>query len=87
MTTSATRNENRLTDSDRTRAREAITEYITTRNNGVHPHERRYLIESGIESDTVTRIMHRAIGCTEHDLRDSELDELAAILATYRRNR
>ena len=63
MTTSATRNENRLTDSDRTRIIEAI-------ESAIH-HNYGTWTWDGLP--TLERIAWHAIGCDARDLRGSEL--------------
>jgi len=67
--TSAQRDENRLTDADRERIRDAVTPFaVATPNMG-----------TGERYTTAERIAHRAIGCDERDLRESELLEIRQI--------
>lgn len=69
ISTSAQCDENRLTDADRERIRDAVTPFaVRTPNMG-----------TGERYTTAERIAHQAIGCTEHDLRDSELLEIRQI--------
>lgn len=75
--TSAQRNENRLTDDDRDTIQARITETLKTwRLTTPHPLE-----PSAIEATTLYRIACHAIGCSDADLRTSEVDEIEAMVA------
>lgn len=78
--TSASRNENRLEDTDRTAARCAVVEALGNWRREWARYDGRTLPRAD-EQTALLRIAAHAIGCSLYDLRTSELDELAAIVA------
>jgi hypothetical protein len=62
------RDANRLTDTDRLHITQAVRTFATATER-MEPAER---------FTTAERVAHHAIGCSSFDLRDAELDEIAA---------
>jgi hypothetical protein len=69
--------DNRLTDQDRGTIRRAVRETVAHWNYGRGP-ANSYVPQS-TDYLTLERIGHHAIGCTDADLRESELAEIAAL--------
>lgn len=76
MTTSAARNENRLTEEDRCRIHAALTEMVTN-------WPRTYKPTVGSDALAMTRLAAHSIGCSLHDLRTSEIDEITAAVHAF----
>ncbi len=77
MSTSAARNENRLTDDDRARIDATLTVYIRPLiHNGYKP-------AIGSDSLAMQRLAAHSIGCSLDDLRDSEVDEITVTVYAF----
>lgn len=76
MTTSAQRDENRLTDEDRARIRTRLAELREEWRTNGHRYRPAY------DATIVERVGAHAIGCATYDLRDSELAEILAMMGT-----
>ena len=80
MTTSAQRDENRLTDADHgmivTRVRQTLAMW-----RDASPNPRGWRPRLGSETDALERVGVAAIGCTVADLRNSELVAVRLIVA------
>lgn len=76
MSTSAARNENRLTDADRKLIDGCLTDMV-----GSWP--RTYKPTIGADALTMTRRAAYAIGCSLDDLRDSEVAEITVTVHAF----
>lgn len=76
MTTSAARNENRLTDADRVLINARLTAYVA-------PLRGNYTLRHGSDSLAMGRLAAHSIGCSIDDLRDSEIVEIAGIVHAF----
>ncbi len=74
MSTSASRNENRLTAEDR----ERMVQGINATMNGW---PRGFIPRPGSDTIVLERVAAHSIGCSSLDLRDSELDEISTMVA------
>lgn len=77
VSTSAQRDENRLTDEDRERIRSRIAETLA----GWRSAATTAWNPEAVDTLALERIGWHAIGCDSRDLRDSELHEISAMVA------
>ena len=75
MTTSAARDENRLTATDRERIAARLAELRDEWRINGHTYR-------PADAAVVERVGAHAIGCATHDLRDSELAEIRSMLSS-----
>lgn len=72
------REANRLTDDDRKAIENHITAWLEGRRHAMS--DRQWSVLAAAEHEQLRQSAYRAIGCSVHDLRDVELEEVDAMV-------